>query len=269
MQLLLPPPRPGPDADDPIVVHFGGGDVPLDENTFDPIRPQLLVFAEEETDAPLVLDFGNVSAVTGLTLGTLVTLHKKLRAAGRRLSLINLGPQVYEVFVVMGLDRYLDLRPAAGTAAPGAGRRQGPPGDILIVDDEPSILALLEAALRRKGYTVWLASHGWQAVALYARLRGQIAVALLDVLMPGTDGPQTLRALQVIDPGIRCCFMTGNLWYYTEEELLRLGAVHVFQKPFALPEVVESLGRLARPPCSRRQERWIDVPATCAAGGHS
>ena len=67
----------------------------------------------------------------------------------------------------------------------------------------------------------------------------------MDVRMPGLDGPQTLAALQEINPEIRCCFMSGHLGHYTEWTLCNLGAAAIFGKPFHLTEVAELLWELA------------------------
>lgn len=116
---------------------------------------------------------------------------------------------------------------------------------ILVVDDEPSVRNLLDVVLQRQGFQVWLAADGRSAVQLYQRFARQIAVALLDVRMPGLDGPQTLAALQEINPKIGCCFMSGHTGEYTERELLQLGAVRVFGKPFPLAELGPFLRHLA------------------------
>jgi CheY-like chemotaxis protein len=116
---------------------------------------------------------------------------------------------------------------------------------ILVVDDEPAIRTLLQAALPRYGFQVFLAASGQEALAIYRDHRTEIAAVLLDVQMPGLDGPQTLRTLQAIDPQIRCCFMSGNLGDYGEEELLDLGAALVIPKPFRIAEVLEALQRVA------------------------
>jgi anti-sigma B factor antagonist len=97
-------------SNDAIVVHFTGGKVSLDEEALYDIRDQLLALANEPTNSDLLLDFGNVRYLTSTTLGTLVSLHKKLRARGRLLTISNLTPQVYEVFAVTRLDQLFDLR---------------------------------------------------------------------------------------------------------------------------------------------------------------
>ncbi len=103
---------------------------------------------------------------------------------------------------------------------------------LLVVDDDPGIRTLLAAALPPPGCSVRLASGGEEAVELYRTHRDDIALVLLDVMMPGSDGPQTLAALREIDPGVRCCFMSAHTGRYAAEDLLEAGAEHVFVKPF-------------------------------------
>jgi CheY-like chemotaxis protein len=104
---------------------------------------------------------------------------------------------------------------------------------------------VLQSGLQYRGFMVWLAADGVEAQGVYRAHREEIAVVLLDVRMPGLDGPQTLAALREIDPAVCCCFMTGNMGLYLPEELLALGAAAVFPKPFDLPQLAEALWQLA------------------------
>jgi CheY-like chemotaxis protein len=130
---------------------------------------------------------------------------------------------------------------------------------VLIADDEEAVRSVLETWLRRGGFEVWSASHGGQAVELYRRHRDVIAAVLLDVRMPGMDGPNTLVTLQKICPSVPCCFMTGDSNGYTEEALLMLGAVRVFQKPFAFAEVIEVLHQLVSRRPRRGQNQYVET----------
>jgi len=118
------------------------------------------------------------------------------------------------------------------------------PAGILIVDDEPSVLDFLERGLRLNGFTIWPAKTGKEAVEIYRNHRESIAAVLMDVRMPDLDGPATLAALRSIDPEVRCCFMSGGIGRYTQEDLLACGAVHVLGKPFALTDVVRVLQQM-------------------------
>jgi len=108
---------------------------------------------------------------------------------------------------------------------------------ILIVDDEPSVRDVLKLAMSERGFSVWAASSGHEALDLYRRHGEAVDVVLMDVRMPGLDGPETLAALQNLNPQVCCCFMSGAMGKYTEERLLDIGAVAIIPKPFRLEEV--------------------------------
>jgi anti-anti-sigma factor len=236
------------------VIHFTGPRVCLDESTAFRAREDLFAIAGEPSHSPLLLDFGNVRYVSSAALGALVCLHKGLLAAGRRLTIYDLGPEVYEVFAATGLDRLLCLRPADV--------RRPPPAcaGVLVADDEPVVRYLLEVVLRREGLQVWSAADGGQAVELYRSHPGAVGVVLLDVLMPGTDGPHALAAIQNLCPAVRCCYMTGDMTPYTEEALLQMGAARVFRKPLAAADVLDTVRRLLSRGDPAGSERWIELP---------
>lgn len=57
----------------------------------------------------LLLDFSHVGYLNSVELGTLITLHKKARAAGGRLTLFNLSAQVFKLFSLTRLDTFLEI----------------------------------------------------------------------------------------------------------------------------------------------------------------
>lgn len=116
---------------------------------------------------------------------------------------------------------------------------------VLVADDSEAVLGVLGMALRQQGFTVLSAGSGQEAVVLYRSHCSTIHLVVLDVRMPGVDGPQTLSALREINPDICCCFMSGDTGKYTDQELLALGATAVFHKPFRLLSVAMELWELA------------------------
>ncbi|HLJ93127.1 MAG TPA: response regulator [Gemmataceae bacterium] len=116
---------------------------------------------------------------------------------------------------------------------------------ILVVDDQACLRDILGIGLRQEGFAVWLAANGREAFDLYQRHHETIDVVLMDVCMPGLDGPETLAALQKLNPQIRCCFLSGALDSCTAERLHNLGAAVVLQKPIHLAEVAQVLGEQA------------------------
>lgn len=112
---------------------------------------------------------------------------------------------------------------------------------VLIVDDDSSIILLLHNVLEQDGFAVWQASSGEEAIELYRRRHADIDMVLLDVLMPRLSGPETLRQLQAINPGVRCCFMSGGFGTHTVNELLNLGAQRILSKPLDINSLATNL----------------------------
>jgi CheY-like chemotaxis protein len=98
-------------------------------------------------------------------------------------------------------------------------RRFGIGCGVLLVDDEPGVLGMLDFALRMHAFTVYSAKDGEAGVRAFRRHQATVDVILLDVQMPRMDGPQTLTAIRQIDPEVPCVFMSGNAGHYTGENL--------------------------------------------------
>jgi two-component system KDP operon response regulator KdpE len=118
---------------------------------------------------------------------------------------------------------------------------------VLVVDDQPAIRHILRLSLERQGIPVWGAADGETALELFREQREAIGLVLLDVRLPGMSGPETLRTLRDLDAALPCCFMSGGAGPYTEADLLELGALHFFAKPFALNVVTEVVRNLLKP----------------------
>src|SRR5262245_9445816 len=127
-------------------------------------------------------------------------------------------------------------------AGPPAPRRSG----VLVVDDQEFIRSMLNTALGQQGFAVWLAANGREAIEVYLQHSQDIDLVLLDVRMPGLDGPQTLAILERLDPKVRCCFMSGDTGNYTYSQLARPSVVHILAKPFRLDELTAVLDELKR-----------------------
>jgi CheY-like chemotaxis protein len=140
----------------------------------------------------------------------------------------------------------------ARPAKPEAGETAKRPG-ILVVDDEPTVRQLLQVILTRRGFWVWQAASGEEALDTYQRHRDAIALVLLDVRMPGLSGTQTLGVLKELNPSILCCFMSGYLESHSPNELLAAGAAAVFAKPFEIAVFVNEIEKLVNTSKETRQ----------------
>ncbi|MCO6411310.1 MAG: response regulator [Thiogranum sp.] len=104
---------------------------------------------------------------------------------------------------------------------------------ILYVEDEPDIQAVARIALETVGgFTVKICSSGKEALDSAADFDADLI--LLDVMMPGMDGPSTLRALRRVPQlaDTAAMFMTAKVQPQEVEHLISLGALDVIAKPF-------------------------------------
>jgi CheY-like chemotaxis protein len=117
---------------------------------------------------------------------------------------------------------------------------------VLVVDDDHMVRIMVQLGLEGDGFDVWPACNGREAIHLYQAHRDRITIVLLDVHMPGLDGPATLDALRDLDPDVLACFMSGDFGDYEPEELRRRGAAQVITKPFLLKDLAHIFQRLTR-----------------------
>ena len=80
---------------------------------------------------------------------------------------------------------------------------------ILVVDDDPAILGLLEKTLGRAGYRVLTANGGWSAIRVYEDSAEPIHLLLTDVIMPDLTGPVLAERLCARQPDLRVLFISG------------------------------------------------------------
>jgi CheY-like chemotaxis protein len=104
---------------------------------------------------------------------------------------------------------------------------------VMCVEDDPDIRMIIEFSLATLGgYQVCLCADGRSALAQAPNFKPDLV--LLDVMMPGLSGPETLAALrgQVEMAGVPVVFMTAKAMPNEVEELLQYGATGVIVKPF-------------------------------------
>ncbi len=104
---------------------------------------------------------------------------------------------------------------------------------VLYVEDEPDIQMVARIALETiGGFTVKVCSSGDEAIREVAGFQPQFI--LLDVMMPGLDGPSTLAALRQMPAvaAIPVAFMTAKVQANEVAHFKSLGAIDVIPKPF-------------------------------------
>jgi two-component system response regulator AtoC len=107
---------------------------------------------------------------------------------------------------------------------------------LLVVDDEDHFRAGLCERLKRKGFIIFEAANGKQAIATAAE--NLLDVALVDIRMPEMDGMQLLAKLKEAHPSIEVIIFTGGASVTTAIEAMKLGAYDYVGKPFNFDELV-------------------------------
>jgi len=108
---------------------------------------------------------------------------------------------------------------------------------ILLVEDEPSILAMTARMLVKQGYTVLSASTPGAAIRLARERSGEIHLLMTDVVMPEMNGRDLAKNLLSLFPHLKRLFMSG----YTANVIAHHGVldegVYFIQKPFSIKEL--------------------------------
>ena len=132
----------------------------------------------------------------------------------------------------------------AASPVPAAGTR------ILVVDDSPDTLELIQRNLASQGYVVHTASSASDALALLDSMALDLVVT--DVRMPGLSGIDLVREVRLRHPGIELIVITGYATIAGAVEALQLGAWDYLAKPFTDEELFQAVRRvLARRPADR------------------
>src|SRR5437764_697982 len=125
---------------------------------------------------------------------------------------------------------------------------------VLIVDDEEVLRDVLEVVLRREGFDVVLASSGEEALNVLDT--EDVDLMILDVMLPGISGIDTLRAVRISNPNLPVVVITAFSSIDGAIEAMKHGAFHYIPKPFKNEEVILTVNKaLEQKRLSRENER--------------
>jgi len=114
-------------------------------------------------------------------------------------------------------------------------------GVIMLIEDEDAVRMFASRALKNKGYTVVEARSGDHALEVIKTHTGKIDLIVSDVMMPGTDGPTTLKEIRRQRPNIKAVFISGYSEDRLKESFETGEAVHFLPKPFSLKQLAEKV----------------------------
>ena len=126
---------------------------------------------------------------------------------------------------------------------------------ILIVDDEPRILLLMQSLLKANGYAVVTAKDGESALELVRG--GDIDIAVTDLRMQPMDGMTLFKEIHQIAPSMPVILLTAYASVETAIEAMKLGIFDYITKPFKVDDMVA---------CLKRAEEKLSKSAVKAMG---
>src|SRR5512141_2101888 len=100
---------------------------------------------------------------------------------------------------------------------------------ILMIDDEEDFLAVMSERMEARNMVVTTASSPQEGLVKAAV--GSFDVVILDLMMPGMDGIETLRILKKKNPDLEVILLTGHATIKQGIEAMKLGALDLLEKP--------------------------------------
>lgn len=125
--------------------------------------------------------------------------------------------------------------------------------NILVVDDEPVLCAVLQKMLTRLDYAVITAHDGLEAVKILARL--QVDLVISDLRMPGMDGWMLLQHIREQEPDLPVILITGYHSDYSESRAEESAADAYISKPFSFQQI----RKIVRQVMDKRDQRHRSV----------
>lgn len=136
--------------------------------------------------------------------------------------------------------------------------------NILLVEDEAESADMLANFLEMQGYRVFVAYDGEQAVRLLAEKAGELHLAILDIMVPGTNGHEICRKIRSnpVTTDIPVIFLTARDQEKDEIDGLSLGADDYIAKPASLNLILAHIKTLLRRQAPEKSN-WLIYGSTC------
>lgn len=110
---------------------------------------------------------------------------------------------------------------------------------VLLIDDEIEFVETLAERLELRGYISKIAGDGESGISMLAN--GSFDVAILDLMMPGLSGLDTLRQIKDIDKTLPVIMLTGHGSTKDGMEGMRMGAFDFLMKPLDINDLLEKI----------------------------
>ncbi len=175
---------------------------------------------------------------TGLGLSTVVGI---VRSHGGFLKVDSEDGKgsTFQVFLPATTDTVHEARRAE---QPSISRGHGE--TILVVDDEPEIVKVIETVLRQNGWNVVTASDGLEGVAAFLNHSDRIRAVVTDMVMPNLDGVGLIRSIRKLAPDLPVLVSSGYSNEQSREALSELRVDGFLKKPFSARQIIAEMGSL-------------------------
>ena len=115
---------------------------------------------------------------------------------------------------------------------------------LWIAEDDPNMGTILKVYLTQKGYTVFIATDGQQALDLYKE--ANVDACILDVMMPVKDGFTVAKEIRRIDKNIPILFLTAKSLEADKLKGFEVGGDDYITKPFSMEELLARINATIR-----------------------
>jgi CheY-like chemotaxis protein len=126
---------------------------------------------------------------------------------------------------------------------PGPGRKGE---SILIIDDDPVVRELWGGFLTERGFTVFVAENGRKAIEIVRARPDDVDLAVVDLVMPGMGGKETIAGLREIRPDIKVLGSSGYSANGQARDIVSMDVDGFIQKPSQLSELLETVRKILK-----------------------
>lgn len=140
------------------------------------------------------------------------------------------------IYLPLAPQESLPAEKPAGVAPPRGGSET-----ILVAEDEPNVREMVTGILMDYGYNVLQARDGREAVEQFVAQRDQIALILMDVIMPGQSGKAAADEIRLLQPDARILFSSGYTADFIRNRGVLDNGMELIMKPFQPQELLRKI----------------------------
>lgn len=112
---------------------------------------------------------------------------------------------------------------------------------ILLIDDEETIVEVVEKALKLTGYKVLVAGNGEEGLTIFQKNQEEISLVILDMIMPGMSGAKVFGQIKRINPEAKVILSSGYSLEGEASEIMAQGCNAFIQKPFGIMDLSQKI----------------------------